>query len=85
MPRIILQQPKKISAFSVLIISIILDMLVFMSCYIMVSHNEEIVSSFIFNHQNDSLKYHPFDAKLLLRVEELENEIKIISNNNHKR
>lgn len=74
-----LLKTKDIKALTVLYICVALDIVLFLSCYIMIANHEKIVNSFIFEHKNKPLEFHPFDAKLLLRIDELDKKIDIVN------
>ena len=70
-----------ISAFTVLIISLILNMAVFLSCYIMLQQQQKAFESFLFEHQNDPIKFNPLLGRLLDKVNHVETQLQIVNDN----
>jgi hypothetical protein len=76
---LILEKPYNIKAISVLYISIVINIILFLSCYLMITNHENDMRAYIFEHKNNPLEHHPFEAKMLLRIEELDQKITIIN------
>ncbi len=74
----IINVPENINPFIILIVCFTLNILSLFICYRMVSNHEEYTSKFIFDHNNELDKYHPWLKKYQIRIDELENKVDIM-------
>ena len=72
---------KILHPFWILLISIIINMCTFFMLYRMITIHDKDVQTFIFNHKNDAMSYHPLCEKLSIRVEQLQTDVDIIREN----
>lgn len=72
------EKPRKIN-ICMLFIGLIMDMIVFFACYTMITNHEKTLNDYIFSHKNRPLDHHPFEDKLLMRIDELDKKITIVN------
>jgi len=69
--------PTSINPFNVLITCIILNICTISICYRIINNHSQEVESFIFDHNNNTFKYHPCFEKFAVRLDELEDKVNI--------
>ena len=70
-----ISKPSEIRTFTVLIVSVLLNLLTIFICYRMVENHTQSVELFLFVHNNKIYKYHPWLEKYDARLDLLEEKV----------